>query len=411
LDSSTVIVTFTHARVCLVQSSSEPSKSGRSFVPRLSLSLHQETSDSGPHASATTWRPASHAHLTLLRHGRRVAATGRERLREEALPSTVQVAERDRRFAAARPPTVLHSERPGSLSQMLDTMKMMPSDLRGATVLAFESRRAAELESLIRRHGGLPVVIPSMREVPLEEHAAAFDFLRRLESGEIDVVITLTGVGVRTLVRALAERCPSERLTELLGRTTLVARGPKPIVALRALGLMPQVVVTEPNTWREILAALDADRSLQGLRVVVQEYGKPNPELIAGLEARGATVLSVPVYVWALPEDTRPLEEAVRRLASAAGVDFVLFLSATQVDHAMQTADELGLRDAVLDSARRSVVVASIGPVCSKSLREHGLPVDLEPDHPKMGSLVVAVARGGSALLRHKRAQAVIRRP
>jgi uroporphyrinogen-III synthase len=295
------------------------------------------------------------------------------------------------------------------LARLLGTIKIMASDLRGATVLAFESRRAAELEGLIRRQGGLPVVVPSMREVPLEEQAAAFDFLHRLESGAVDVVIMLTGVGVRTLVGALTESCPPERLAELLGRTMLVARGPKPVAALRELGLKPQLVVPEPNTWREILAALDANRSLQGLRVVVQEYGKPNPDLIAGLEARGASVLRVPVYLWALPEDTQPLKDAVRRLTSAADVDFALFLSATQVAHAMQTADELGLRDAVLDAARR-VVVASIGPVCSESLREHGLPIDLEPDHPKMGSLVVAVARRGPALLQQKRAHALTHR-
>jgi uroporphyrinogen-III synthase len=281
----------------------------------------------------------------------------------------------------------------------------MASDLHGFTVLAFESRRAPELEQLIRRHGGLPVVAPSMREVPLEESAAAFDFLRRLESGEIDVVILLTGVGVRTLVAALADTCPPDRLAELLRGPTLVARGPKPVVALRELGLTPQVVVPEPNTWREILAALDAGGSLEGRRIAVQEYGKPNPELIAGLEARGATVLRVPVYVWALPEDTGPLEDAVRRLASGAEVDFMLFLSATQVDHVMQTADALGLREAVLEAAGR-LVVASIGPVCSESLREHGLPVDMEPEHPKMGTLVVAVARRGPALLQSKRAAA-----
>lgn len=231
-------------------------------------------------------------------------------------------------------------------------MATMPGDLRGATVLAFESRRAAELENLIRRHGGLPVVVPSMREMPLEENAAAFDFLRRLESGEVDVVIMLTGVGVRTLAGALAETCPPERLAELLRRTTLVPRGPKPIAALRELGLKPQVVVPEPNTWREILAALDADGSLQGRRIAVQEYGKPNPELIAGLEARGAAVLRVPVYVWALPEDKGPLEDAVRRLASAADADFAVFLSATQVDHVMQTADATRWVSATRSSTR-----------------------------------------------------------
>jgi uroporphyrinogen-III synthase len=269
--------------------------------------------------------------------------------------------------------------------------------LQGATVLAFESRRADELATLIRRQGGEPLVVPSMREVPLEHNTAAFELVDRLERGEIDVVILLTGVGVRTLAAALAGTCPPERLASLLEPTTLVARGPKPVAALRELGLKPDVTVPEPNTWREVLTTLDGETALEGRRVAVQEYGKSNPELIDGLAARGADVFRVPVYLWALPEDTGPLEDAVRRLAGGDRIDFVLFMSATQVDHVMQIAEQLGLGEAVVGAAAR-MVVASIGPVCSEALRAHGWPVDLEPEHPKMGNLVATLARRGPEL-------------
>ena len=264
--------------------------------------------------------------------------------------------------------------------------------------MAFESRRAAELERLIRRHGGVPLVVPSMREVPLEDKRVALELVRRLEAGEVDVVVMMTGVGVRTL----ADRCSPERIAASLRRATLVARGPKPVAELRKLGLTSQIRVPEPNTWREILSSLDAHAPVGDRRVAVLEYGVTNEQLIAELEARGAHVFRVPLYRWALPEDVRPLQEAVSRLASE-GVDFVLFTSRRQVEHAMRTARELGLADAVLDRAQRLVVVASIGPVCSDTLRRHGLPVDLEPDHPKMGHLVVAVARDGRKLLEAKR--------
>jgi uroporphyrinogen-III synthase len=271
------------------------------------------------------------------------------------------------------------------------------SGLGGLAVMAFESRRANELESLIRRHGGVPLVVPSMREVPLEDDAA-LDLLRELEDGTIKMVIVLTGVGLRTL----AERCQPERLAASLTHTTLVARGPKPIAELRKLGLKPDVVVPEPNTWREILSTLDAETSLAGVRLAVLEYGVTNEELITGLEHLGAEVLRVALYRWALPEDPRPLQSAVSRLATT-DVDFVLFTSRRQVEHVMITAGELGLADAVLDRTRL-MIVASIGPVCSEALRRHRLPVDLEPEHPKMGHLVVAVARRGRDLLDAKRA-------
>jgi uroporphyrinogen-III synthase len=270
---------------------------------------------------------------------------------------------------------------------------------QGLRVLAFESRLAAEIGELIRRRGGEPIVAPSMQEVPLSQNVAAFDLLRRLENGAIDVVVLMTGVGLRTLVAAVASEFSRERAAAALGRATLVARGPKPVAALRELGRQPDLTAPEPNTWREILATCDAELPLAGKRVAVQEYGAPKPELITGLEARGATVLSVPVYRWTLPDDTGPLRAAVRALRDGT-VDIALFTSGIQVHHFFQVAADEAER---LRAAFARVLIASIGPVCSEALQEHGLAADLEPQHAKMGQLVVEVARRGPALLKAKR--------
>ncbi len=268
-------------------------------------------------------------------------------------------------------------------------------------VVSFESRRAVEMADLLRRHGAVPVSAPSMREVPLADNPIAREFARRLVDGAIDVVILLTGVGTRTLVAAVEPECSRERLAGALARVVTVARGPKPVAALRELGLTPTVTIPEPNTWREILAATGDVIEVAGRRVAVQEYGAENAELLAGLEARGALVFRVPVYRWALPEDTRPLRAAVRALA-AGGVDIALFTSATQVEHVARIADEEGV-GAALPAALGRIVVASIGPVCSEALRAHRFPVDLEPAHPKMGYLVREIAARGRELLARKR--------
>lgn len=281
-------------------------------------------------------------------------------------------------------------------------MTTTAAPLQGMTVLALESRRAGETAELIRRHGGTPLSAPSMREIPLDEHAAAHELRRGLEAGTIGTLILLTGVGTRALVAALADVCPREHFAELLRRTRVVARGPKPVAALRELGLVADIAVPEPNTWREILAALDAGAPLARQVVAVQEYGRSNPELISGLQSRGARVLPVPVYRWALPEDVGPLHEGTRQLA-AGGVDLVLFTSARQVDHLMAAAEQLGLSEQVLAATQR-IVVASIGPVCSEALQAHGWPVDLEPEHSKLGQLVALAARRGPELLQAKRA-------
>jgi len=277
----------------------------------------------------------------------------------------------------------------------------LQSGLEGLKLVSFESRRAREIGELIRRYGGEAIIAPSMREIPLSQNTAALDFLRQLEAGKVDVVIFLTGVGTRTLVEAVASEYPRERLAAALGRTTLVARGPKPVAALKELGLQPAISIGEPNTWREILSELDSKSSIRGRRVAVQEYGVTNLEFLAGLKERGAEVLRVPVYRWALPEDTGPLRSAMRRVVDGE-VDIALFTNATQVDHLFQMAAQENL-DASLRQAFNRLLVASIGPVCSEALEHHGIKVDLEPDHPKMGHLVAALAQRAAALLDAKR--------
>ena len=263
----------------------------------------------------------------------------------------------------------------------------------GLRVLSLESRRASEMAELIRRQGGEPFVAPSMREVPLANNEAAFRFAERLFAREFDMVVLLTGVGTRQLNRLLASRFPENAFADGLRNVTLVARGPKPIAALREMGLAPALAAPEPNTWRELLAVTDgrAER-----RIAVQEYGRPNPELLDGLRARGAEVTSVRVYEWDLPEDTAPLREAVTRLA-AGEFDVVLFTTSIQISHLAKIAREMGVEEAALEGLHRAKV-CSIGPTTTEALEEFGIHPFMEPSHPKMGFLVKESAeRAGRA--------------
>src|SRR5512145_514386 len=124
---------------------------------------------------------------------------------------------------------------------------------QGLRVAAFESRMAESMANLIRRYGGEPLVVPALREIPLSDNHSAFEFGERLFAGQIDMVLLLTGVGTEALVEVLGTRHPIASVTQALARTTLVARGPKPVAALKRLGLTPHLVVPEPNTWRDLL--------------------------------------------------------------------------------------------------------------------------------------------------------------
>jgi uroporphyrinogen-III synthase len=272
---------------------------------------------------------------------------------------------------------------------------------RGLRVAAFESRMAAEMTRLIERYGGQPLVAPSMREIPLSDNTEVLHFGEQLLAGQFDMLILLTGVGTRTMVEVLRTRFPLDEIRAALGRVSLVARGPKPIAALKELGLTPEIAVPEPNTWRDILGILDERKRVTGLRIGVQEYGVSNPELLNGLRERGAQVTRVPVYRWALPEDTAPLRRVLAAIL-AGQVDVMLVTNAVQVDHLVEL---LGGHQQVqqLRQATQRMAVASIGAIASERLRGHDLPVDLEPSHPKMGILVKEASERAVALLRQKR--------
>ncbi|PYT93922.1 MAG: uroporphyrinogen III synthase HEM4 [Acidobacteria bacterium] len=281
------------------------------------------------------------------------------------------------------------------------------SGLDGLRVLALESRRAAELAKLISTYGGTPVVAPAMREVPLESNTEALAFAEALLAGQFDMVILLTGVGTRAVLSVAETKFSRDAFVAALQRVKVVPRGPKPIAVLRELGVTPALTAPEPNTWRELLQALDqaANSSpefrLRGTRVALQEYGVSNPGLIAALTERGAIVTRVPIYQWALPEDIAPLQSAIKELA-AGKIDVVVFTTGIQVAHLFQVATEMKLEEAVLKGLRRAVV-ASIGPTTSEELQRKGIYPDLEPSHPKMGFLVKETADQAAALLTRKR--------
>jgi uroporphyrinogen-III synthase len=274
----------------------------------------------------------------------------------------------------------------------------------GLRVLSFESRRATEVAALITTYGGEPVMAPALREVPLESNAEALDFIARLLQDAFDITVCLTGVGTRELMRIAERNYPRDMVIAALSRTKVVARGPKPVAVLREWHVPIWALAPEPNTWHELLAAMDAkasERPIRGARIAVQEYGVSNAELLDALRDRGALVTRVPVYRWALPEDVGPLRAAVT--ATAAGtIDVAMFTTSIQLVHFWQIAREMELEAPVRRGLARAVV-ASIGPTTSEELRRHGFTVDLEAPHPKFGSLIRDLAERASALLQVKR--------
>ena len=259
---------------------------------------------------------------------------------------------------------------------------------------------------MIEKLGGVASVSPSMRELPLEDNADAIDFANRCVTGQVDMVIVMTGVGFQHLLGAVEKKVPMDRFLNSLRDTVTVARGPKPVAAMKAVDISATHKVPAPNTWREVLATIDGLGPISHQRIVLQEYGQPNPSLVAGLEARGAEVTNLKVYKWGLPEDTSALEQNIARLAKAEA-DVVMFTSAHQIRNLLEVARSMNQEAAVRDGMRKAVV-ASIGPTTSECLRDHQLPVDFEPSHGKMGQLVAESAAACHGIIERKQRVAAV---
>lgn len=263
------------------------------------------------------------------------------------------------------------------------------ASLQGKTIGLTEARRAPELAALITKLGGVPYPAPAVREVPRKDQRPALAVIERIVRGEIDIVVFMTGVGTRALLALARDTGRQAGLRAGLERTLLVARGPKPVAALREVALHPAIVPAEP-TSDGVLAAL-SDRDLRGQRIAVQLSGDDSRLLLDGLAARGAEVVEVSLYEWALPEDVSLLERLARDVI-AGRVDVIAFTSSPQIRHLFDVAERLGLADLLARALRERVVTAVVGPVCRATLAERGITGVIEPDKGTMGALAHAIA-------------------
>lgn len=285
---------------------------------------------------------------------------------------------------------------------MSSASKSKPS-FRNLRVASFETRRATEMKRMLEQHEARVFMCPSVKEVPLESNEHLVQYANDLIAGKFDIVILLTGVGLQQLVEAVQNKVNLDKFLEAFDKATTICRGPKPVKAMKDLGLTPTYQVPQPNTWRELLEKIDEEILIVGRNVAVQEYGVSNDQLLQGLRDREAEVTSIPIYRWELPDDLTPIEQCLERI-SAGQMDVLLFTSSPQVIHLMEVADQLLISEQI-SLAMESMVIGSIGPTTSQCLREAGLHIDFEPQVPKMGQLVAAAAECSWQMVQRRRGE------
>jgi len=243
---------------------------------------------------------------------------------------------------------------------------------------------------MLEKEGALTLRYPLLSILDAPDEAPVLEWLRRLTAGEFAWVVLMTGEGVRRLV-ALAERHGlRDPVVAALGQTRSITRGPKPVRALKEIGLTPTVVAQMPTT-EGVIASLGA-QDLHGKTVGVQMYSESNPPLLQYLDGAGAVVRPVLPYVYAPASDAERVAELLFKMA-AGEVDAVVFTSSPQVDRLFDVARERNLEPSLREGFARTQV-ASVGPVLSDHLRARGVPVHIFPEQGfVMKNLVLQIKR------------------
>jgi uroporphyrinogen-III synthase len=137
---------------------------------------------------------------------------------------------------------------------------------------------------------------------------------------------------------------------------------------------------------------LFATVALEGRRVLLFHYGERSDSLAETLLAQRAILDEQWLYRWRLPENMSAIERLISSLLRGE-VDALAITCQIQFRHLFQVAERLGLERDLVHALNERVVVAAVGPTCHAILHVHGVEVDVMPDHPKMGPLIVSLMR------------------
>lgn len=266
----------------------------------------------------------------------------------------------------------------------------MPLPLEGRVVALAETRQLEELAAMLEKEGATPLRVPLVAILDAEDRGAVVAWLRDLVAGRFAYVVFMTGEGVRRLVSAAEVAGLRDDVVAALGRAKTVTRGPKPVQALRELGLTPHAVADAPTT--DGLIATLAREPLAGQTVGVQFHGHDNPPLVEAIEKAGATAVPVRPYRYEPAADAHQVADLIGRMATGT-VDVLVITSSPQADRLFEVAAERDLTD-VLRAGLKRTTVAAVGPIAAETLVKHGVKVDICPDKGwVMKKLVQVVAR------------------
>lgn len=293
--------------------------------------------------------------------------------RQQTLTGTLADIVAKVRAADFKPPAVIIV---GEVVNLRDELRWFDNrPLFGKRVLV---TRAASQEGrfseLLTAAGAEAVACPVLEVLPPEDPAPLDAALADLAA--TDLLILTSANAVEAVFARLRE---TGRDLRALAGVEIAVVGPKTGEALAAHGLRADLV---PEDYRAegVLELLRA-RGVAGKRILYPRAELARELLVQELAALGAEVAAPIAY------RTRPPREGAEALrqALAEGVDAVTFTSSSTVDNLLAMAGPEG------KELLAGVPLVSIGPLTSKTLRRHGLPVDVEAAASTLEGMVAAM--------------------
>lgn len=258
----------------------------------------------------------------------------------------------------------------------------------GLRIGVTSARKGAELADALARRGARVVHGPTVSSVPPASDRQLLEETDAIVRGEPAWLVASTGAGMRAWAEAAQAGGRGATLRRLVSTTASVARGPKALGGLRALG--GDAVFVSPQETDADVAAWLADRVTAGQRVALQTHGADAGTAYASLVDAGAEVLRAAPYRCALPSDVGPAQRLVR-LSVDRQIDVIVATSAPAVGYLFAIAEEAGLRRALTEALHGLVAAAAVGPVTARAFEDAGVPVALMPTRYRTADLIRAL--------------------
>ena len=271
--------------------------------------------------------------------------------------------------------------------------------LAGHHIGVTADRRAEEQAELLTRMGARVLHGAVMRTLPLGDDTSMRAATDALLASPPDITLLTTGIGVRSWFAAAETWGVAAELADALASGFVCARGPKAVAASLPIGL--RVDRREPTEKLDaMIASLDRDGALAGAHVAIQLYGNKVPWAVDALEAAGARVTAVPIYVWVPPEDDAPARRLVHEAADGH-LSAVTFTCPAAVEQTMTIAEEAGRADELRAAFATTVAAVAVGPVTAAAAARVGVALAAAPAVGRLGLMVRALVAALDARHQH----------